>query len=248
MNIVRETTPERINAIVNDPSIYPWVKGASRGPLDVSKLLADPKHVVLTAEHGGIIFVNHGAGVYEFHASVLPQGRGQWMLEAGRQSFEWLFTNTDANEILTKCPKGNVAALAGARAIGMTREFSTRPIWPTEGGLVPVEVCSMSIRMWAASAPGLDEIGEEFHEWLEAQYHLRGIKSPIHEPDPIHNRYVGMAVSMVRGGQITKGVFLYNRWAIMSGYAAVKVVSQKPLVLDIVDAKIKFENGLYQVL
>jgi hypothetical protein len=47
---------------------------------------------------------------------------------------------------------------------------------------------------------------------------------------------IGAAVEMMMGGQIQKAETYYNRWAVMSGYEPIKVLSSKPTIVDIREA------------
>src|ERR1700728_4510326 len=116
--LVRHFTAERINEIVNHPTIYPSICGFNTRALDLTPTTSNNNHVCLVGEHGCVFFIKHQPGIYEFHTSVLPEGRGEWMIEGSRFAFNYMFTKTDAFELLTKCAYGNVAAKAGAKIVG----------------------------------------------------------------------------------------------------------------------------------
>ena len=40
------------------------------------------------------------------------------MVQGSQFAFHWMFTKTDAFELLTKCPHGNIPAKAGAKIVG----------------------------------------------------------------------------------------------------------------------------------
>lgn len=244
----RHFTAERINEIVNDPSIYPPIRGHHTGPLDLSRITPNPDHVCLVGEYGCVLFIKHQMGIYEFHASVLPEGRGEWMIEANHAVFHWMFTKTDAFELLTKCPHGNIPAKIGAKAVGCSLRFTTRPTWPQDGKLVPVDVYSIILQEWVKNANNLVESGKWFHNLLDIAYTECGKALDIHENDDVHNRYVGSAVEMIRGGQVGKAINFYNRWAVMSDYKKIGVVSTDPLVIDIDEAKLKIINNNFEVV
>lgn len=248
MKIERATDARRVNEIVNDPSIYPWVKGSNTGPLDVSKMFASPNNIALVAEHGCSIGIRIQAGIYEFHTSVLPEGRGAWMKEFADEAFHWMFTKTDAYELMTKCPDGNPASKIGAKHVGCSLQFRTGAIWPTDKGLVPVDVYSLLIQHWATRAPRLENVGHWFHETLIGEYKRLGKAIDVVADDLTHDRYVGAAIEMIRGGQLLKAVNFYNRWAIMAGYVPVSVISIDPLVLDISEARIRISNNSFEVV
>lgn len=248
IELTRETTADRINAIVNDPSILPYVKGAHTGPLDLAPVVERGEHVVLTGEHGGIVFIKHLPGIYEAHTSVLPEGRGEWTVAFGQAAAHWMFTRTDAYELMTKCPHGNLAAVAGARRSGASLAFSTRPIWQTDAGMVPVDVYSLILQHWVRTAPGLVELGREFHLRLAAEIARAGLLEDIHPDDEVHDRYVGGTAAMIVGGQPFKAIGFYNRWAVMSAYEPIRIASRDPLIINIKTCFLKVIPGGFEVL
>jgi hypothetical protein len=68
---------DRINALVNDPSIRPFV-GPGDDVLDLSEAVAHERNVFLVGEHGGFAFSWCAPQTYEVHTFVLPEGRGDW--------------------------------------------------------------------------------------------------------------------------------------------------------------------------
>lgn len=248
MNIERATDAVRVNEIINDPSIYPWIKGANTGPLDVSAVIANPNNVALVAEHGCLLFLKTQPGIYEFHTSVLPRGRGAWMQEGAARAFHWMFTKSDAYELMTKCPDGNILSKLGARNVGCSLQFRTGPIWHTDGGVVPVDVYSLLVQQWAIKAPILEETGHWFHEMLIREYKRLGRDIEVEVNDETHHRYVGACIEMIKGGQVLKGVNFYNRWAVMAGYKPIFVVNRDPWIFDISEAKIRVVNDSFEVI
>ena len=245
--IARAKDARRLNEIVNHPSVLPWVKGSIEGPLDLSVPVADQRNVTLVGEHGAVLFHRHQPGFYEAHTQVLPGGRGVWTVLFVQSCLHWLFTRTDAFEIATKCPRGNLAAKALARAIHGTFEFTNQRGWVKDGAYIPADIYSLKIQDWARQAPGLVERGEWFHDRLEEEFTRHAIQEPPHPDDETHDRYVGTACEMMLGGQPVKGVAFYNRWAVMAGYEPVKVISLEPLTIDIKSAVICVTGGDFKV-
>lgn len=244
----RHFTAERINEIVNDTSIYPWICGHHTESLDLTKVTNNPANVCLVGDHGCVLFIKHQPGIYEFHTSVLPSGRGKWMLRGSRFAFDWMFTRTDAFELLTKCPQGNLAASAGAKAVGCSFLFNTMPLWLLHGNLVPIDVYSIILQHWVGIAKNLEETGNLFHNALEKEYSRLGKNLDVHEVDATHDRYVGATIKMLSGGQVAKAVNFYCRWAVMSGYEKISIVSCDPLVIDIKEAKLLIKNDNFEVI
>lgn len=248
-DIAPETNADRINLVVNDQSVYPWIKGRHEGSFDLSPIVQNKDNIVLMGEHGGIIFIKHQAGVYECHTNVLPAGRGPWVQEHGHLAMRWMFAHTDAYEIMTKCPKSNPMAAMAARSCGFVKDFTTRPLWATpDGTLVCCDVYSLNVQQWARSDPSLPIYGKQFHIELESQYRRMGKSLPIHDDDEMHDRYVGGTMLMLDGRQPLKAIVFYNRWAKMSGYEPISLVSVSPLVVDIAQSKLRIWNKSFEVL
>jgi hypothetical protein len=236
-SIRRETHAHDINRIVNHPAVYPQIRAYTMGRIDYGPAIANPANVMLMGEHGGVLFVRHQPGVYETHTQVLPEGRGKWTLSMVRAALHWMFTRTDAVEIMTRVPRGNLGALALVRAIGGVHEFTNPRGWVQDGDPVPAAVYALRIQDWARKAPGLQERGKWFHDQLVSEYARLGVtKHEQHDDDDVHDRYVGLAAEMMMGGQPIKGAIFYNRWAVMADYQPISIVSLSPLTVDIRDA------------
>lgn len=247
--IRRHFTAHSVNTVVNDPSVYDYVRGALTGKLDMTPLVENPDNVLLMGEHGGVIFLKHSPGIYEAHSQVLPAGRGQWTLDTAWECLDWLFTHTDAVDVMTRVPKGNHAARGLALATGWKPEFRVERGWIKDDQIIYADVYSMQIQTWIARSPNLEAEGILFHHKLEQEYVRLGKKEPPHPDDPVHNRYVGAAVSMIRNGQPNKGVLFYLRWAGMAGYAPISIVSADPLIIDIQESLIQVtDDGGFFVL
>jgi len=234
--LTRETDARRLNEVVNHPSVLPYVRGFQEPPLDLTPAVEAAGNVLLMGEHGGVLFHKHMPGLYEAHTQVLPEGRGAWTVAMVRGCLHWLFTRTDAVEIVTRCPRGNVAAKVLAKVIGGTYETTNRRGWVMHGEIVPADIYALKIQDWMRDAPGLVERGRWFHDRLESEYARLGRVEPLHEDDLAHDRYVGAACEMMLNGQPGKGVAFYNRYAVLSDYAPARIVMPEPLAIDINEA------------
>lgn len=247
--IERAVSAYRLNEIVNDPSIYPWVCGSLLGhPLDLSDVVADRGNVALVGEHGAVIFARHQPGFYEAHTQVLPSGRGQWTLAMVNEALRWMFCRTDAVEIVTRVPRGNYAARALARAISGVYEFTAHRGWVFENNIIPADIFALRIQDWIKTAPALSARGHWFHERLQEEYEALGVADELHDDDEAHDRHVGAAVEMMFGNQPHKAVVFYNRWAVMAGYAPVEIITETPLTIDIRDAVLAVRNNNFWVM
>ena len=69
--------------------------------------------------------------------------RGEWALACVQACLHFLFTRTEAIEIMTRCPHGNLAAKALARAIHGSFEFTNSAGWVKGGKPIPAaSTCS----------------------------------------------------------------------------------------------------------
>lgn len=247
--IKRHHTADCVNLVINDPSVYDWVRGNFDGKIDVSQTVADPQNVLLMGEHGGVIFLKHQPGIYEAHTQVLPAGRGTWAKDMVNEAVHWMFCNTDAMDIMTRVPHGNYAARALTKTIkGGSLEFHIERGWYKDGKVIPADIYSIRLQDWMAHTPGLEERGHWFHERLTEEYKRLGHEEAIHADDPVHDRYVGATVDMIMGGQTEKAVVFYNRWAGMAGYLPFGIASLDPLVIDIQEALLEIRGDTFWVL
>jgi hypothetical protein len=249
MLIKRHYTADSLNEVVNHPDIFKWVKGGFKGSkLDLTPVVENEDNVLLMGQWGGVLFVQKQLSLFEAHVSVLPEGRGKWALDMVNEALKWMFTKTNAVEITTRVPKGNLGALALVRAIHGVLQFTLPKGWVFDNKFVPAGVYSLTVQDWQRTAPGLVERGQWFHHRLESEQKQLGNFKPSHEDDPIHDRYVGAAVETILGGQVHKGVIYYGRWSTMAGYVPIHIVTETPLVLDIGTALISVRNNNFWVL
>jgi len=237
--IHRHFTADCVNLVVNDPSVYDWVRGPITGYLDLSGLVQNPNNYFLMGEHGGVVFLQHQPGLYEAHTQILPAGRGQWAVEIVNECVDYMFTHTDAMELVTKVPLGNLGARALVRKIpGNKIDYRLKNGWVHDGKVVPADIFGMRVQDWMAHTPGLEQSGQWFHDRLVEEYAKVGKEHKLHDEDATHDRYVGAAIQMIMGGQPQKAVVLYNGWASISGYAPLSIVTMNPLVIDIQESLI----------
>jgi streptogramin lyase len=80
----------RINTLVNDPSIRPFIGGDGESALDLTAAVDDPQNVFLMGEHGGFAFTWSAPRTYEVHTFILPTGRGPEALEMALTARGWM--------------------------------------------------------------------------------------------------------------------------------------------------------------
>lgn len=249
-SVVRETTAERINRLANLPEVHPHISLPGQGEIDLSGFVAKPENVVLMDPAGsvGICFDRLTPGIYEAHTQAAPEARGAKCLATVRAMLDFMFLMTDAVEIWTRCPVHNPAAEGLARAVGGTLDFERPAMWPTENGPVAVRFYCLNFATWARTAAVLPPLGRWFHERLEAENARLGIADELHDDDEAHDRHVGAAVGMILGGQIEKGVTLYNRAAVVAGYGLIAVMNRDPLILHIGTHVLRVHGSDFEVL
>ncbi len=245
MSIVREFHPRRINPVLNDPSVQPFVALRGQGlPLDLGGLLGDPRNVLLMeAEgYGGLFFHWHEPSVYEVHTQFLPKVRGRAALECTEEAIAWMFLRTDAMELHTKVPELNRPARALVQAIGGTREYSSGEF---NGQSVEHWALRFPEWLWGEAGAMLEAVGAEFHARLEVRMAAAGLNHAPHAHDPAHDRVVGATWRMIQSGGIgiDKGVALYSRWARLSEYAPMTLLSKYPTIVDIADALLVVDSS-----
>lgn len=232
IELSRATDAARLNELVNHPSIYPLVRGASDGAMDLTPIVANPNNHVLIAEHGAVVFGIRQHGLYEMTAAALPEFLRDDGAEMVREAIGWAFTHTDAVEIYVRVPEVDHPAYPLAAAIGFDFDFDVTHGWIYDGAPVRAEVRSLTIQKWMRTAPGLEEAGRAFHAEVQRELSWSGIAGEI-ESDDLANRYAGAAFSMVSGGQPAKGVIFYNRFALMASRQIVTLLGTDPVALGI---------------
>ena len=234
MTIIRRATDSTFsNMVLNHPEVRKHTLHVEGVPSDITPLVSNPANVVMEGEYGGIIFHQVLAGLFEVHTYVLPEGRGKWALDMAHEAIEWMFCRTNASELYTRVPDGNVAAMALSRAVGAKLE--QRVMNKINGDNVMVDIMTGRIQDWIKIAPGLIEKGVWFHARLHEKMAALGLTDDNHPPNEWHDRHVGAAVKMIEGGQARKGVIFYNRWAALALAPPIRMVSAEPVVVQMQD-------------
>ena len=245
----RSFDPDGVNAVLNDPAVFPLIAAPSAARIDMSGVLVDPRNVCLSTEGGVIVFIADEPGIYFVSANFLPKYRGRYALDTIAQAIRWMFTHTDCMTIQAQVPEFNRAAKWLCRAAGAAREFERQAIWRTAE--TPADVSFWAIRYddWVKqAADGLVLFGRAFTKHLAAEFERHGHEFVQSENDEICDVRRGALMEMVYGGQPEKGVTLYNRWARFAGCGQVRLVStSSQVVLDIGTAVIVVADGSFKV-
>ena len=144
--ISRHTDAAHINAILNHPEVYPFVRGSVEGPLDLSPMIESDDVYALFGEHGGQVYHRLQPGLFVAHSQFTPPGRGEYALAVTRATLHWMFTHTEALEVMTLCPSGNPAAKALAKAIGGQFQWTNPTGWVMDGKPVAAEIWALTLQ------------------------------------------------------------------------------------------------------
>lgn len=237
---------QAFNQALNHPAVHPFVCMEPGQALDVSPLLQDGKSVVISDETGGFFYHHIGPGLYQVHTAIVPEGRGFKAFRRARASVDWMFTHTDATEIYTAVAEDNTPAQRLAEACGFVFWFSRPDGVHINGQYKPAGFYKLSILDWAQGFS--PQNGRDFHRMLDDAKKAAGVAELQHEDDEAHDRAVGACIEMALSGQPGKAEVVYNRWALVAGYAPCEVVSQNPLVIDIQECVINVTHDKVEVV
>jgi hypothetical protein len=159
MKIDRATSADFANLVLNHSSVRDDVADPKSGKIDVSAIIDSPAHMILQAQHGILFFARIFEGIWETHAAILPEGRGEWAVEFCREGQIYMFCQTDCVEILTRIPVPHKASKALAVRSGFLYRW-TRPSCVWRGTSVPYNVWSRTLQEWAVDYQ-IDDIADE---------------------------------------------------------------------------------------
>jgi hypothetical protein len=134
--------------------------------------------------------------------------------------------------------------------VGGSLWFERKAVWPTKDGLVDMKFYVLSYMEWAKRcAKELMESGREFHRRLIEERERLGHPEPKGHPDEeAHDLHVGSCIEMIHGGQVEKGVIVYNRWARFAGYGQIALLQRNPIVLDLGDCVLLVQDKSFKVI
>lgn len=231
---------EAVEAIVLHPEVWSMCAPDNAKPFDARRWLTAP-HRAIMVSHGCLLGICHGAGRYDVHTNILPEGRGISALREVRRAMAKMFLETDAVTLLTKVPEPNLGARWLAKQAGFRELFIRAGTWLKGGERFPQRYYEIGIDDWILTGSER-AFGERFHALAAA----KGVEVD-HEPDPVHDSYVGALAGMILAGLPKKGVAAYNRWAIFAGYEPLRLLSESPVRLDVKTAILRVEGADFVV-
>ena len=138
--MMRHTRPQLVNALINHPDIRPTMeRGEHR--IDSTEVVENLNNVVFASEHGVIVFLYKGEGVYEGHIGLLAACRGKQGLKLAGEALDRLFGQYNARKVTSAIPNALPQAKMFVRRLGFTSEGVAED--------KPVENFVMEARRWA---------------------------------------------------------------------------------------------------
>lgn len=220
--IKRVYTADFINSVINHPSVREGVE--IKEIADLSGIAANINNFILVNDFGGFVVIQKGLGLYECHTQFLPEGRGQLAVDAVHEAMRFMFLEADCTRIVTKVNISNKPA----------RMFAGQ-FFRKRGGCGNYYYYSLDIEDWVERDDLCNEAGEKFHSSIR--------ESVDHDDDSAHDSMVGAALLMAQHNNLLKGQLLYNRWALMSGYEPLFVLSEHPVIVQCGDMKLAIQNN-----
>lgn len=241
--MIRTLDATAFNRIANTPTVRPWLGGTDR--LDLTAAISNPENFAFLTDDGlgGYIYHRIDAGLFMVHTLSDPAGRGRAMLEARSESLREVFTKSDAVEVVTIVPAGNKGADLWANHAGFREVFGRQRSFDLMGEMVDASYRSLSYGDWVKRDRGNLHDGRAFHSMIHA------VTTEDHHPDdPVHDAWVGATMECCAQGAAEKGIALYNRYAVHAGYRPIRVLTAKPLVVDIGTAVLQSDQDGLRVL
>jgi len=199
------------NEVANLPSVLPKVSWTGE-VLDLQPLLEDDLcYIIENDNHGCYVLAQSDVDSYVVHTLFRPKTPPAVVMETAKVGMWISFVELDAMELTSSACETNPAAYRLMRKNGMTPLFDSPSKF--EKGKKQ-RYCRLTIDEYIINSDVFGELGEGFHSLVE--------ETTDHEDDPIHDKYVGAAISMVRAGNIEKAVRVYNKWAALAAYAPLQ--------------------------
>lgn len=117
----------RLNEVVNDPAVRPYVGAPDVGHLDLSPLVDDPNNLFPFGEHGGFALIWTAPRTYEVHTFILKSGRGLWARQAAKDGIA-MAVERGARMLWTRVPADLPHVRSFAVGMGMASTGETAPM------------------------------------------------------------------------------------------------------------------------
>lgn len=215
------------NSIANDPDIRPYLGGTEA--LDLTNVIANPNNYCFLTDNknGAHLLINKGNGVYEVHTISLPEARGKTMLRLMKEARAFMFLQTDAVELQTFVPDGQLSTLLWADLAGFRKDYWRDNSFNGDTGGTYM---SLAYKDWVLKDKDNLKIGKAFHDQIE-KFELL-----THEDDAVHDAWAG---ATVRSRALPKAISYYNQYAARTGYQTLSILSFFPYTVDLGNAVIQ---------
>lgn len=125
------TRESLLNFVANQPEVRCQLAPGHQS-VDLTSFLADPKACIFGDEHGLVLFIYIGDGLYEGHYLLTDTADRRQSITMIREAITTLFTTHGASAITGTTPRGNLGARAFNRALGFapvgtTTDVAKRP-------------------------------------------------------------------------------------------------------------------------
>lgn len=114
----------RVNAVINDPSVRPFVGDPDLGELDVSDAVGCEQNLALMGKHGGFFLTWSCPRIYEVHTFITKGGRGEWARKAAAETIAYA-KRCGADRLWTKISPDQFNVSAFATEMGMRHTLLT---------------------------------------------------------------------------------------------------------------------------
>jgi hypothetical protein len=118
MTLERTFDASRLDAVINHPSVKPYVSLGVDDLPSCAPLIQDTANVCLMNEHGGFVFRQFAPDQYDVHTVFLPSGRGRRALDAALEAKRIMFGEYHARRLITFVPHDNEPARKLAQSAG----------------------------------------------------------------------------------------------------------------------------------
>lgn len=233
-----------LNEIANDPRVRPNLL-APEGPIDLTGQIGNPANVTIVNRSGGFIAIQMTPMLYECHTIFTPEKESfADVLTLAHEAQTYMFTHTQATELITRVADGNRGADIAARKARFKEIGRQKNLAPG----VDAAILRVGIDDWALSSTESKVEGWSFHNLIAEAKAAAGKADSVHEDDDRHDKFVGAALLMAKSGQTMKAFMFYNRAAFIYGYEPIRMVNDSPAILDTGDAVITIVKGDVEVM
>lgn len=224
----------KINEIANLPDIRPWIGGGD-DPLDLAPLVLDPNNYTFVNAVGGFLLIPIFPGTYEAHVVFAREPKTfKFVLQLARKVLEYMFVETEAFEIYAKVVTTNTGADALCNHLRFQEQWFMERMWKGETG---ISYRKLDLDRWTQACSSLVGEGEAFHRELGR------------EAQDTQNRVSGLAMKMIKAGNVSKGTSYFNRFmAAVSASARMETLSLNPTTIRLGTSLFEVRNNEMRAL